>query len=122
MKDSICPANEVITSYLTNILNINVLLVSLGLILLFWIIKEYDRKIKNKWWLWLILFSILLGIVSIILNLIIYREFIDLITRTTLAGEAEFQPLANLKIIFYLDILIIILLLIGFFGLRHEKI
>lgn len=113
---------DFIINYLNNVLNINILLVTIGLVLLFWTFKASNQEIKNQWWLVLISLSILLGIFSIIQNIIIYRELIDEITKTSLGGKVDLtKPLTKLDIVFYIDILIISLLLISFFGIKNEK-
>ncbi len=113
---------DFIINYLNNVLNINILLVTIGLALLFWTFKASNQEIKNQWWLALISLSILLGIFSIIQNIIIYRELIDEITKTSLGGKVDLtKPLTKLDIIFYIDILIISLLLMSFFGIKNEK-
>ncbi|MBI2785104.1 MAG: hypothetical protein HYX60_01870 [Legionella longbeachae] len=113
---------DFIINYLNNVLNINILLVTIGLILLFWAFKASKKEIKNQWWFGLISLPILLGIFSIIQNIIIYRELIDEITKTSLGGKIDLtKPLTKLDIVFYMDILIISLLLISFFGIKNER-
>lgn len=121
-ETDLSPLTDMVTSYLSNILNINILLVTITLALLFWLLRRNEHNNYNPWWLVILLLAIILGIFSIILNLLTFRDMIDVLDQTKLAGFKNFtQPLSRLDIIFYLDLIIILLLICVFFGLSYEK-
>lgn len=104
---------NLIISYLSNIFNINLLILSLAVISLW-----NFRETKNKWKNLLIYSSIFLGVFTIIFSVFSYRDIIsDIlhigINKATRAPTPE-KFLYRLNYIFWMDILIIVLLITRF--------
>lgn len=118
---------DFITSYINNILNINILLITMGLFLIYWIQDKSSFKVKLfSRWDCLIYLAVLLGILAVILDLFIYKKLIEELTITGLNPQKPHIPrivkhLHNLNFIFYLDLFILIFLGFGFFGKSYEK-
>jgi hypothetical protein len=87
--------------------------------------KDFRNKFFN-WWNCLIYIAVLMGILAIILNLFIYKNLIGELTITGLNPQKPYIPklvkhLYILDFIFYLDLIILMFLGLGFFGKNYEK-
>lgn len=118
---------ELIINYLNNIININLLLTTIGLIFIYWGNKNTDLKqvVFNIWNL-IIFVAIFIGVSMIIVNLFIYRELVTEFTKTGFDPNNPYSPkpvkhLSNLNIVFWMDLFVMVLLFIGYFGKKHEK-
>lgn len=118
---------DLITNYLNNILNINILLVTVGLILIYWSYSNKNsKKLRYNFCNYIFYIAVLIGVFAIILNLFIYRNIISEFTVTGLNPAKPYTPnptkhLSNLDLIFYFDLIIIVLLWLGFIGRNHAK-
>lgn len=121
MESNLAALNEAIINYLNNIININILLISISFIVLFWVLKK-EKKINNQWWLVVLAAPALLSISSLIYSLIVYKNLITELQGSELAGDKDLGEVLNhLDLIFWLDIVSVGILLIGLFGVRNER-
>ncbi|WP_220387794.1 hypothetical protein, partial [Legionella sainthelensi] len=87
--------------------------------------KNLKRNACLKW-NYFIYTAVTIGIGVIILNLYIYRDIIGEFTITGLNPNKPYTPkpfkhLCNLNLVFYLDLLILIFICIGFMGIINEN-
>lgn len=118
---------DLIINYLNNIININLLLATIGLILIYWsnTSSDYKKVIFSKP-NWAFFIAIILSIWMLTINLFIYKHLITEIDITGLNPENPYVPkplqyLSCLNCVFYSDLFILVLLFIGFLGKKYEK-
>lgn len=127
MDNRVSIQTDLIINYLNNIININLLLTTIGLVLIYWSNKDCDfKKVVFSMSNWVFCIAIVIGIWMLIESLFIYKYLITEFDITGLNRDEPYIPkplqyLSTLNYVFYSDLFILSLILIGFLRKIYEK-
>lgn len=127
MDNRVSIQTDLIINYLNNIININLLLATIGLVLIYWNNKACDfKKIVFSMSNWAFFIAIVISIWMLIENLFIYKYLITEFDITGLNRAEPYIPkplqyLSTLNCVFYSDLFILGLIFLGYLRKIYEK-